>query len=149
MILVNAVSYGSFLVVVRPLAKKYDPIALLAFLFLFATPMVAPIGVHAFATRAVPITGDDLAFFAFLIAVPTVCSYALIQIALQRTEASLVAAYIYLQPVLAALGAAILLDETITGRTVIGGAIVLLGVWLAARVPVGGQPRPRPSGDSA
>ena len=133
LILANAVSYGSFLVVVRPLANKYDPIALLAFLFLAATPMVAPIGIHAFATEAAPLTGDDVAFFAFLVAVPTVCSYALIQIAIQRTESSLVAAYIYLQPVFAAVGAAMLLDEAITLRTVVCGAVTLFGVWLAAR----------------
>lgn len=135
MILLNAMSYGSFLVVVRPLAKKYDPIALLAFLFLAATPMVAPIGIHAFVVQTAPITTGDLAFFAYLIAVPTVCAYALIQIALGRAESSLVAAYIYLQPVFAAIGAAILLDEEITIRTVVCGAIVLAGVWLAARVP--------------
>lgn len=135
MILVNAVSYGSFLVIVRPLARKYDPIALLAFLFLAATPMVAPIGIHAFATQTVPITGEDIAFFAYLVAVPTVCAYALIQIALQRAESSLVAAYIYLQPVFAAVGAALVLDEEVTIRIIVGGAIVLFGVWLAARVP--------------
>ena len=135
MILLNAISYGSFLVIVRPLARKYDPIALLAFLFLAATPMVAPIGIHAFATQTVPVTAEDVAFFAYLIAVPTVCAYALIQIALQRAESSLVAAYIYLQPVFAAVGAALVLDEEITIRIVVGGAIVLFGVWLAARVP--------------
>jgi drug/metabolite transporter (DMT)-like permease len=135
MILLNAVSYGSFLVIVRPLARKYDPIALLAFLFLAGIPMVAPIGIHAFVVESLPLTGDDIAFFAFLVAVPTVCAYALIQTALQRAESSLVAAYIYLQPVLAAVGAGLLLDEEISIRTVLGGVIVLLGVWLAARVP--------------
>ncbi|MEJ7599373.1 MAG: DMT family transporter [Kofleriaceae bacterium] len=133
LILANAVSYGSFLVVVRPLANKYDPIALLAFLFLAATPLVAPIGIHAFVTEAAPLTGNDYAFFAFLVAIPTVCAYALIQTALQRTESSLVAAYIYLQPVFAAVGAAMLLDEAITLRTVVCGAVTLFGVWLAAR----------------
>jgi drug/metabolite transporter (DMT)-like permease len=68
-----------------------------------------------------------------LIAVPTVAAYGLTQIALQRTESSLVAAYIYLQPVFAALGAMIVLGEQVGPRTAACGIVVLFGVWLAAR----------------
>jgi drug/metabolite transporter (DMT)-like permease len=50
-------------------------------------------------------------------------------------ESSLVAAYIYLQPIFAAVGAMLVLGEEIQPRTAACGAIVLLGVWLAARVP--------------
>src|SRR5262249_30868190 len=42
MLIVNSASYGTYLVVVRPLAERYDPVALLAILFAFALPMVAP-----------------------------------------------------------------------------------------------------------
>jgi drug/metabolite transporter (DMT)-like permease len=65
--------------------------------------------------------------------VPTVGAYGFVQIGLKRAESSMVAAYIYLQPVFAAIGAAILIGEEIGVRTVICGGIVLLGVWLAAR----------------
>jgi drug/metabolite transporter (DMT)-like permease len=39
MVLINAVSYGSFLVVVRPLAERYDPFALLALMFACGVPI--------------------------------------------------------------------------------------------------------------
>jgi drug/metabolite transporter (DMT)-like permease len=132
MVLVNSLCYGTYLVVVRPLAEKYDPLALLAFLFIAGVPMVAPLGVIELS-HARPLTHADLEFFAFLIAVPTVAAYGLVQIALRRTESSLVAAYIYLQPVVATIGAMFLLDEEPTLRTGVCGAIVLFGVWLAAR----------------
>ena len=132
MVLVNSLCYGTYLVVVRPLAEKYDPLALLAFLFIAGVPMVAPLGVIELS-HAKPLTHADLEFFAFLIAVPTVAAYGLVQIALRRTESSLVAAYIYLQPVVATIGAMFLLDEEPTLRTGVCGAIVLFGVWLAAR----------------
>jgi drug/metabolite transporter (DMT)-like permease len=132
MVLINAVSYGLYLVIVRPLAQKYDPIALLALMFTCGIPLVAPIGLVAFAD-APALTGDDYAFLAFLIAVPTVAAYALVQIGLRRAESSLVAAYIYLQPVFATIGAALILNESITVRLVICGVVVLGGVWLAAR----------------
>lgn len=132
MVLINALSYGSYLVIVRPLAERYDPIALLALMFLVGTPIVAPFGIHAFAETPALVTSDYL-FLAFLIAVPTVGAYGLVQTALRRTESSLVAAYIYLQPVFATIGAMFVLGEDVGLRTVVCGAIVLAGVWLAAR----------------
>jgi drug/metabolite transporter (DMT)-like permease len=133
LVLVNAMSYGIYLAIVRPLADRYDPIALLAFMFLAGVVMVAPLGIRAFAVDPRPITGSDCAFFAFLIAVPTVAAYSFIQLGLRRAEASLVAVYIYLQPVLAATAAVLILDEPVGPRLVICGGIVLSGVWLAAR----------------
>jgi len=132
MVLVNALSYGTYLVIVKPLAEKYDPIALLALMFFAALPLVAPLGVHAVAT-APAFTTNDYLFFAFLIAVPTVGAYIFVQIGLQRAESSLVAAYIYLQPLIATIGAVFLLDEHVGLRTAACGVVVLFGVWLAAR----------------
>jgi len=133
MILLNSLSYATYLAIVRPLSQRYDPIALLAFMFLAGIPMVAPIGVHAFATEVHPLVAGDYAFLAFLIAVPTVGAYTFVQIGLRRAEASLVASYIYLQPVFATIGAALLLHEQVGARTVGCGVVVLAGVWLAAR----------------
>ena len=132
MVLVNSLSYGTYLVIGKPLAERYDPIALLAILFGVALVFVAPLGVYDLAT-APAFTANDWWFLAFLIVVPTVGGYTLVQVALRRAESSLVAAYIYLQPLLAAIGAVLLLDERIGMRTVACGAIVLFGVWLAAR----------------
>ena len=133
MIVINALSYGIYLVIVRPLADRYDPIALLAFMFLAGIPIVAPIGIHALVVAAHPLTGGDAAFFAFLIAVPTVGAYTFVQLGLRRAESSLVAAYIYLQPVVAASGAVLILGEPASSRLALCGVVVLAGVWLAAR----------------
>ncbi len=134
LVLINALSYGVFLVVVRPLARKYDPFALLAIMFTIGLPIAIPIGLYELSSTPA-LGGSDYGFLAFLIAVPTVTAYGLTQLALKRAESSLVAAYIYLQPIFAAVGAMLVLDEEIQPRTAVCGAIVLFGVWLAARVP--------------
>jgi drug/metabolite transporter (DMT)-like permease len=133
MVLANSLCYGLFLVLVRPLAARYDPIALLAFLFAAGVPMVAPLGIHAWATAERAIDPTDVAYLAFLIVVPTLGAYGFVQTALRRAEASLVAAYIYLQPLFATLGATLLLDEHPTMRLAGCGAIILGGVWFATR----------------
>jgi drug/metabolite transporter (DMT)-like permease len=94
--------------------------------------MVAPLGIVELAA-APPLTAGDAAFLAFLIAVPTVAAYGLVQIAMRHAQATLVAAYIYVQPVVAAIAATIVLDEELGPRTGICGLVVLAGVWLAAR----------------
>jgi drug/metabolite transporter (DMT)-like permease len=132
MVLVNSACYGTYLVVVRPLADRYDPLGLLALLFLAGVPMVTPLGIAGWA-EAPPSGAADLAYLAFLVAVPTVAAYGLVQTALRHAEATLVAAYIYLQPVFATVGALLLLHETPGVRLYICGALVLAGVWLAAR----------------
>ena len=132
MVLANSLCYGTYLVIVRPLAERYDPIALLALLFAVGVPMVAPLGIAAWAD-APPLTASDIATLGFLVLVPTVGAYTLIQTALKTAEASLVAVYVNLQPIFAALGAYLLLGEEPTLRLAVCGAIVLAGVWLAAK----------------
>ncbi len=130
MVLVNSACYGTYLVVVRPLADRYDPFGLLAILFAFALPMVAPFGIVAWSDMP-PVDARVAGYLVYLVAVPTVGAYSLVQIGLRHAESSLVAAYIYLQPVFATAGAIALLDEAPTLRLFICGAVVLAGVWLA------------------
>jgi drug/metabolite transporter (DMT)-like permease len=74
----------------------------------------------------------------------TVAAYLFYAFALTELSASRVAAFAYLQPVVAALLGVWLLRERITLRVVAGGTLILLGVFLAERergerAEVGGQ----------
>jgi drug/metabolite transporter (DMT)-like permease len=132
MILGNSACYGLYLVVVRPLALRYSPIVLIAALFMVGTILVAPFGVYAW-TQAAPLDGDTLASLAFLILVPTWGAYSLTQIALRHAESSLVASWIYLQPVVTATGAMIFLRERPGAATGVAAAFIFGGVWLSTR----------------
>ncbi|HRC57082.1 MAG TPA: DMT family transporter [Kofleriaceae bacterium] len=132
MVLANAASYGLYLALARKIAGRYDPWAIVAVLFLIGVPLVTPLGVVAWST-APPLTGTTLAFLGFLVAVPTVAAYSLVQIGLRHAESSLVASYIYLQPVFTTIGATLLLDEPPGGQTLVAASIVLSGVWISAQ----------------
>jgi drug/metabolite transporter (DMT)-like permease len=131
-LLFNSACYGTYLVLVRPLAERYHPLGLLALMFVAGVPMVAPFAITDVAA-APPLTGDVIAYLAFLVAVPTVGAYGLVQTALRRADATLVAAYVYLQPLVATAGAMALLGEQPTARLAACGVVVLGGVWLAAK----------------
>ncbi|MEZ4362062.1 MAG: DMT family transporter [Kofleriaceae bacterium] len=142
MVLANAASYGMYLTLARRIAGRYDPIAIVAILFCIGAPLVTPLGVHAWS-HAAPLTGATVAFLAFLVLIPTVAGYSLVQLGLRHAESSLVASYVYLQPVFASVGAAILLDERPGERTAAAAAIVLGGVWISTRARTARVSRPR------
>ena len=64
---------------------------------------------------------------------PTVGTYFLNMFALQKVPASLVAIYIYVQPVIGALMAAAALGERPSASTFVGGALIGAGIWLVTR----------------
>jgi len=133
MLLGNATAYAVFLVVVRPLAQRIRPMALAGLLFLGAVPASSILGVPAWLELAPRLTGREAALIAFMVLVPTVLAYGLIQVALTRAPTSLVAIYIYVQPILASVAAAVLLHEAPQGRTFVAAALIFTGVWLCAR----------------
>jgi drug/metabolite transporter (DMT)-like permease len=130
----NAASYGFYLVIVRSIKDRYDPIALIALLFVFALPVAIPVGIYEWPGMP-SLNGDDYARLAFLVAFPTVAAYALIQLSLKRAESTLVAAYIYLQPVFATFGAMVRLGEQPSTRVFVAAPLVFLGVFLAGLPP--------------
>jgi drug/metabolite transporter (DMT)-like permease len=135
MILLNAASYALFLVVVRPLAARLPAMMLVALLFSLAIVIALPIGIGDWIELAPRLGWAELAYLVYFIAIPTVGAYALTQRAMQHAEASLVATYIYLQPIIATIGAILLLGERPGWRTFVAAALVGAGLFLSARNP--------------
>jgi drug/metabolite transporter (DMT)-like permease len=132
LVVMNSFCYGSFLIVVRPLSARYPAMTLVAWLFLVSLPFAVLIGAPAWVELAPRITSREVGLLAFLVAVPTVGAYSLNQLSIQRAESSLVASYVYLQPVFATIGAGLLLDELPSLRTYVAAAFIFAGLWLSA-----------------
>ena len=64
---------------------------------------------------------------------PSVISYLIYYYALSQIPASRVAAFAYLQPVLATIMAVAALGERVSGPLLAGGAVIFSGVYLAER----------------
>lgn len=136
MVLVNAMSYAAFLVYSRPLSVRVPALTLVTALFVAAIPFVAPFGVPEWIAFAPAMTAVDAALVAFVVAV-TVVAYALNQHALGRADSSLVALYIFIQPILTVAGAVALLGERPGLRTAVTAPIILVGLAIASvREPV-------------
>lgn len=132
LILVNAISYSLFLVYSHRFFKKLDFVWSTTWLFVYGsialTLFAAPEWV-GFRWRPLPAT--TWACMAVSILGGTVAPYLLISFTLGRTQSSLVALFVYVQPLVAAVMSYLFFGELITTRTVFAGILIFLGVVLA------------------
>jgi drug/metabolite transporter (DMT)-like permease len=78
------------------------------------------------------VSGKAWASLAAIVLFSTVIPYLLNFWALQHIDASRVAIYVFLQPLVSTLLAILLLDERMTGRTISAGLLILAGLAVSA-----------------
>lgn len=130
LVVANTVVYALYLVLSRDLLARWPPLSVLPWIFGWGLLVSLPF------TGLPPVTGHPPWVWAALAAIvigPTVGTYWLNLFALRTVPSSVVAIFIYLQPVVAALLAAPFLGERPTARTGLSAAITFAGVLLASR----------------
>jgi len=133
LIILNAISYAFFLVYVRKLLKKHHPITVTKYMFYFGLIMVLPFGIkEALNANYVAMEPIHWGGFAFVLVMTTFVTYVLNALAIKEGGATIVGAYIYLQPVLAALIAHVAGADQVTWIKVGFAAIIFLGVYLVS-----------------
>lgn len=132
-ILINATSYAIYLVIVRPLMKKYHPLTVIKWVFFFGLFPVTLFGIrqfvniewHAFTTQA-------WLGVAFIVICTTFFAYLLNMLALREVHSSVVGAYIYLQPILATIISMLLGKDHLTIEKIISALFIFTGVYLVS-----------------
>jgi len=130
--LANALSYSFFLVISKPILSRHSSLAVTAELLAFGAVGIALLGAPQLADldwAAVPATVWGAAAFVVLFA--TVAAYLLNAWALKRVESSLVALFIYLQPLIASGLAVTLFDEPLGSETLLSAGLIFGGVAIA------------------
>jgi drug/metabolite transporter (DMT)-like permease len=151
MLLINCLSYALYLVLSKPLMQRLSALRVVAQMFAYGTWMLLPISAIPLARqnwRA--LSSGAWISLAIVIAGPTIVAYVLSAWALRYADSSLVAAYTYVQPVLATILGAIVFGETLRPIVFAAAALIFGGVWLAARPPLTRRfapPSPRKRGE--
>lgn len=133
LVVLNSLSFSVYLVISRRLLARYSPMTVVSWVFVFGTLGVLPFGAHGLAAQAPHLSARGWWCVAYIVLFPTVGTYFLNMFALQRVPSSLVAIYIYVQPVVGALLAAAALGERPAAATYVGGALIGCGIWLVTR----------------
>lgn len=136
-ILINALSYSLYLVWVRKLMAKYRVITVMTWVFIPGLLMVAPFGIEQF--NAVQWNGmpeNIMYLVTFIVIGTTFLAYLLNAYALVSVSASVVSAYVYSQPFIAAFIALSLGKDTLHPSLIIAAILVFSGVYLVSAGPV-------------
>jgi drug/metabolite transporter (DMT)-like permease len=132
LITINSLAYALYLVGIRKLLDRYGALVTIAWVFTYGVLFLAPFGLLPILREAASWSPRGLGLVAWFVAVPTIFAYLTNAFALSRARPSVVAAYIYLQPLLVMVFAGKLLGEAPSARTVVAGCGILLGVGIVA-----------------
>ena len=128
LVTINSLAYAAYLVGVRPLLQRYGALTTIAWVFTYGALVLAPIGVMPIVHDAPTWSRNGAELVVWFIAVPTVFAYLANAWALERARPSIVAGYIYLQPLLITLTAGRVLGEVATMRIALAGGAILVGL---------------------
>lgn len=130
LMLCNTSSYAIYLVIVKPLMKKYHPITVIKWVFLYGSIIIIPSGFNEFITTPFEtFTLEVWLSVGYVVVFSTFLAYLLNIIALNWVSPTLASTYIYSQPVIAGVVAIIMLQDEITWIKVISTALVFAGVY--------------------
>lgn len=133
-IFINALSWGTFLVLVKPMMKKYHTVTVLKWVFLFGILVLVPLGFND--VRAIDwSTFDGRVVFdvLFVIVGVTFIAYLMNVYALKVLSPTVVSAYIYTQPVMAAAIALMLGKDELNWQKIVSAVLIFAGVMLASQ----------------
>ena len=134
MLLVNAVSFGAYLVMVKPLTKKYSTVTLMKWMFLLGVIYTFPFTI----TEFIEVSWKTLPFEAiwrigFVIVGTTFLTYMFNVYALKTLPATTIGAFTYLQPIITIVYAVITGNDILDGVKILACLLVFLGVYLVSK----------------
>ena len=134
LILLNSLSYSLYLVLSRPLLARYRAMTFTAAVFRYGAIPIVAVSIPALLRFSPTLPGAGAwwslgAIVLFCTAVP----YFLNSWALARVAASRVATYVFLQPVIAATLAILVLGERPGWRTGVAAVLVFAGLGVSLR----------------
>ncbi|HEY9186121.1 MAG TPA: DMT family transporter [Salegentibacter sp.] len=132
--IVNAFSYGLYLILVKPLTAKYHSFTLMKWLFLIAVFINFPITIGEFTdVQWSSLPFDAMWKMAFVVLGTTFSTYLLNIYALKQLSASTISAFIYLQPLIAIVYAISTGADSLNLTKVVAALLVFAGVYMVTK----------------
>lgn len=132
LIILNAISYTIYFVLVKPLMKEYEPITVIRMIFTMGFFMILPFCWNEFTE--IPWQSYNITSYVLLTAIilgGTFLAYIFNVYGIKILGASMAGTYIYSQPVFAAAIAIIFLGEELSFYKILAAVFIFAGVYLA------------------
>jgi drug/metabolite transporter (DMT)-like permease len=125
----SSLFYGAYIAASKNLVARYGALRVITWIFQLSAILTLPIALFAWnGTTQQPVTGKVWLVIVYIVLVPTVLAYFLNAWALARVAPSVVAVYIYMQPLLAFGFAPLVLGESWNSRTILASLLIFAGV---------------------
>lgn len=136
MVWVNASSYGVYLVLVSPFMRKYHPLTVIKWIFLFGLIQVLPFGFTEFTQIEWNTFPPNIIWATVFVVVGlSFFAYLFNTLALKYVSPSVVSTYIYLQPVIASVFAIAFGKDNLDMIKVVSAVLICTGVYLVSKKP--------------
>ncbi len=137
-IIINAISYAFYFVLVKPLMLEYNPVHVIRWVFTIALVFVVPLGWNEFSKIPWQDFGTkEYLATGFIVIGATFLAYLFNLYGIHRLGAGITGTYIYTQPIFAAVIAVLVLHEVFTLNKVIAAGLIVAGVLLVSRKNTG------------
>jgi drug/metabolite transporter (DMT)-like permease len=131
-IIINAISYTIYFIIVKPLMIKYNAVVVLRWIFTIGLVLVLPFGWIEFTEIPWQQYGAlDFTSMGLIVITGTFLAYLFNLYGIKILGASVAGFYIYTQPVFAALIAMLFLHEQLALYKIIAAVLIFSGVYLA------------------
>lgn len=131
-IIINAISYTIYFIIVKPLMLRYDAVVVLRWIFTIGLVLVLPFGWIEFTEIPWQQYGAvDFTSMGLIVITGTFLAYLFNLYGIKTLGASVAGFYIYTQPVFAALIAMFFLHEHLALYKIIAAGLIFSGVYLA------------------
>lgn len=133
-VIAAGVFFAYYTILLKKYAHRFDPLTSNALVFALGALFLFPFCAHSIVrTRWNLIPPHAWWGLAYMVLFGSFVAYLIYAFALESLSASNVAAFAYLQPLMAALMGIWLLGEKVSLSAVIGGALILVGVYFTER----------------
>lgn len=133
-IIINAVSYAFYFVLVKPLMLKYSPVHVIRWVFSLGMLIIAPFCWHEFASTNWQLFHfSHYAALAFVVLGATFFAYLFTVFGLKHLSPSAAGVYIYLQPLFSAVVSVFFFREELSAYKLVAAALIFAGVYLVNR----------------
>lgn len=131
LVLINAISYTVYFILVKPLMLKYNPVQVLRLVFTYGLLMVLPFGWNEFISIDWHSLGTvEYTCIGLITFCGTFLAYLFNVYGIKILGASVAGAYIYIQPVFATIIAMIFIKEQLELYKILAAVLIFAGVFL-------------------
>lgn len=131
LVIINAISYTLYFILVKPLMQKYNPLTIIRWIFTIGFILILPFGWNEFnQIQWSQFSGIDVTAILLLVFTGTFLAYLFNLFGIKVLGASVAGFYIYTQPLFAAVIAMIFLKEDLTMYKILAAGLIFAGVYL-------------------